>query len=601
MAVFTLIAGALLLGSLTSGGAALAPPEVVNETSQAPYLKPSRGPLLFSDSPEDLRSPGLTDAAVLGGRLRLFDYHVNLTRRSLWVGAIVRNPHPHPVALTVTDSVAATLGSLGAERRFVIRWLTRRAHPSPVRYLLMPGAAISFLRRIPPGAVSALVMDLATGARDWRARLEVRMVAVRHRRSAAGPLPLLPRQVGLIRAVFPHSQVTGRWAPGPLGRPLALDLGEVSGPDVGYAAESNTLPGEAQEGSDALDYGTSRPTVWQKGGYAMIEAVRIRAGSSRHPVALAVVHPGLNVVAVDRPGSGTLHLLGHTPLRLDGRPVTVITTVLPGGNAPIRLVLRPIGAPDPGPHAGWALVHYGYAYGDPGAPYTIRIRIPPVAWTSGTVRLAPAIGGVGAALRPGLGIEARGPGRQLRDWVARSAARHLVTMTVPFPVRQLYFKSTAPASYWLDWRGRKTLLVFRDNPPSPAWMGPDGGSVMAGGVAAWLPAGALRRAARIRVRVAATLPRLPQGLGALTPVIQVAGPRGVRLRHPLVLDLDNLAAVDHAADAGQRLVLLGDRGGHFTPLRTGNGATWLAGGNERSYPVAGFGRYVMAERTAPRP
>ena len=585
-----LIAVAALLAGVAPLHAAPAPPRVVNGTDAAPYMKPWGGPLLFSDSPEDLRSPGLTDAARLGGRFRLLDYHVNLTREALWVGAVLENPHPYPVTLTVRDGVAGILGSLAAERRFVIRWFARRAHPAPRSYVLLPGGSVAFVRRIPPRAVSARVMDLSTRARGREPRLEVRTVAVRRRSDATGPLAVLPRQVGLLRAVFPHAEVTGRWAPGPLDRSVALDLGEVSGPDVGYAAASDTLPGEAQAGADVLDYGPFGPRIWQKGGYAMIERLRIVAGSPGHVVNLTVLHPGTQVVALGR----ALRLVGRKPLRLAGRPVTLTTTVLPGQDAPIRIVLSPSRPADPAPR-GWAPVHYGWAYGDPSAPPTIRLEIPPVAWTPSVVRLAPAVGGVGAAIRPGLGIWARGAGHVLRDWVTGAAARGLVTMAVPFPLHQLDFKSTAPASYWLDLDGMKTLLVFRDDPPAPAWMGPDGGSAMAGGVAVWLPAGAVRRPVRLGIRVGTTLPRLPRGLVPLTPVIAVTGTPRRRLHRPPVLDLDNQIPVDEAAGAGRTLVLLALRSGRAIPLPTGNGATWLASGNERAYPIPGYGRYVMAE------
>ncbi len=608
----TLLLAALLLGASPAAAWAqitdVGAPPLVNETPQAPFLRPAGGALFYSDSPEDVTRAGTTDEAVMTGSFRVFDYHVNDTGRVAWIGAVFTNPHGYPVRLEIRDAARGISGQNGTGLRFVTRWLAARHHPAPRTLTLAPGQVLSQVQRVPAGRVAAELMDLTVTAAGRPASVRVRTVAALSPAAALGVLPILRRQVGLIRAVFPAADATGAWDPGPITRPVAIDLGDVSGPDVGYAAPDRALPGESQEGVDPLDTGTLTPTVWEKGGFARLERLTITAGSPSDPVELLVTTSARTrqgsvhradpmVVEVRRPYAVVAERGAYLPsaqlvTTLTGAPVTIETTLVPGGSAPICLVLEPtIQGPSSPPASSWPSVMYGWASGGLSASAAVTLELPPVARMPGTLLVTPAGGGV-AAEESVLVVTALGPHPITQVFVGPQA-QTTMRVAVPSPPTAIQLISAAPGAYWVDWLGRRTLVVFADDPLGSTLMGPPGGSVRQGGVAVWVAAGTLTAPARVSVSLH-PLPALPGGLEGLTPLIQVKGPPHATLHGPILLDLDDMAVVDRASARGQTLVLLRWHGHRWTRVPTGDGATWLANGNERSYPVPAFGEYAMA-------
>ncbi|PYE53410.1 hypothetical protein [Deinococcus yavapaiensis] len=212
---FVLVAASL--GTLAFGGVSLAQtspraPGILSYPLLTPEPQASESfPLLFSDSPETPRSPGVLYRDVVTGKARVVAYHANGLREDARVLILARPSGAQDVTFTTLRRGSAI--TRGADPVIGQQTLLRFFASGPLPSRVVPPSATAVLFDsgiVAPSGVASVMLDVETQA---PLELSVVLLSARDARNAAAllpTLPVLPRDANHQRGTFPNAVRTLR-------------------------------------------------------------------------------------------------------------------------------------------------------------------------------------------------------------------------------------------------------------------------------------------------------------------------------------------------------------------------------------------------------
>ncbi|WP_424952690.1 hypothetical protein [Deinococcus sp.] len=315
-------------------------PNILSYPALLPERSQSATPLLVSNSPETVRSPGLLYRDAVTGAARVLAYHLNALPGDqparLLIGA--RNPSALPLSLTLTRRGAAL--SRGPDPLIGQETLLRFFASGPqAERTLEPGEALTLYDSGPlrPGQVVSVLLDLVASG---EVQLSVYLLRGPER---PGPDTRALDADGLHqRGTFPGAERTWRLRlpPAPLHTPFRVVFSDQA-----------DLP---LTGTDAL---TGRPQVL-KGNFGVLYDLTLEGTAGTLLAASARGGAYRGALTLQDGTRRTPLLIGRGQALIDGafpeplwrvRSDTLRVGFVPanGSNLPLALVLYPPGFPQP--------------------------------------------------------------------------------------------------------------------------------------------------------------------------------------------------------------------------------------------------------------
>ncbi|CAM3842330.1 hypothetical protein COLU111180_10515 [Cohnella lubricantis] len=260
----------VLIGTLMTGATAFAEGEKVPvETLKPavhmdkPELTGTGGALILSDSPESPKTEGAYYRDTVTGQFRVFWHHQNRTGAELNVAVAVTNTSSEPVMLFTEGAGAAVDYSPAVAGQIALEEYMKTDRRRQLAAILQPGDNYYLALQAPdPYTVSGIAtFDAVSQHAHLPASVTVTTLGYAGEQPAHPELePILPGDVH-VRGTFPHYDRSGTLQYDTSdGNALIRIDSAASGP------WSDALPGEYEEGYNAVDGGT----VINNGNYGVL-------------------------------------------------------------------------------------------------------------------------------------------------------------------------------------------------------------------------------------------------------------------------------------------------------------------------------------------
>ena len=204
--------GALALGTASPAQTLPRDPNILSYPLLAPEAVASESfPLLFSDSPETPRTPGVLYRDVVSGKARVVAYHANGLQENARVLILARNVDEADATFSTSRRGSAI--TRGADPVIGQQTLLRFFASGPLPSRVVPTGETAVLfdsGNVAPNGVASVMMDVET---DARLELSVILLPSKDARNAAAllpTLPVLPRDAYHQRGTFPNAVRTLR-------------------------------------------------------------------------------------------------------------------------------------------------------------------------------------------------------------------------------------------------------------------------------------------------------------------------------------------------------------------------------------------------------
>ncbi|KIL37886.1 hypothetical protein SD70_30040 [Gordoniibacillus kamchatkensis] len=228
---------------------------------EKPQLAAVGGKLLFSDSPETFSAPGAFYRDTAEGEFRVFWHHQNAAPQTMTVGVAITNTSAAPVNLYTKGKGVGTDIYVDVAGQTALADFMQSQNTVDLAGTLVPGE--SYFVTAPTGSGitnSGIVQFAATAQSGAPAQVTATFLAYDAKPDHPEQVAVLPED-SHTRGTFPHFDRTGT-----IRYDTSLGNAYLRVDSAAYGQWSDSMPGEYEEGWDAVD----QKTVINNGNYGVM-------------------------------------------------------------------------------------------------------------------------------------------------------------------------------------------------------------------------------------------------------------------------------------------------------------------------------------------